>query len=170
MRWFSHISLAGVARMTESARLLALPLALALFGPMPAHALTPDAFQGTWLVKRMVGASNVGTNADYRKVLGTRVEWNAAQVKDADGVCEIVHATVAPISNDILEHSIWGGQTIAGLSLPRSETASAFGKSQTPVYDDGGKQCASAVMLKPNRILFVFRNGYLYLLERAGPA
>ncbi len=151
-------------------RLGAALAAFALLAPLPADAQTPDAFQGTWLVRRMVGASDAGTAADYRKLLGTKLHWTATDVTDADGVCKIVHATVAPVANDILEHSIWGGQTIAGLALPKSEIAAAFGKRQTPVYDDGGKECAYAVMLRQDRILFMFRNGYLYLLEKLSPS
>ena len=123
-------------------------------------------FQGSWRVARMVGASDVGTKDDFRKLLGTRVEWSADAVEDADGTCRIVHPAVSFLTTDALQHDLWGGQTVAGLDLPKTEIAKTFGTT-TPVFDDGGKGCARAIMLSPNRLLLMFANGYLYLLERS---
>ncbi len=131
-----------------------------------AYAAMPADFEGRWTVVRMVGASEVGTGDDYHKLLGTTVDWGSDMVSDADGACRIVHATVAPMSNDTLQHDVWGGQTIAGLALPKTLAARAFGRTETPVFDDGGKGCARAVMLDAHQLLLPFGNGYVYLLNR----
>lgn len=134
--------------------------------PLIARAVDPGDFQGRWTVTRMVGAADVGTAEDFHKLPGSTVIWDASRVVDADGTCRIVHASVAPVPTDELQHSIWGGQTIAGLMLPKTVIAKAFGKSATPVFDGGGKDCARAVMLNYNQLLLMFENGYLYLLDR----
>ena len=131
-----------------------------------AYAVTPADFQGHWVVTRMVGASDVGTDADYHKLLHTRVDWQANEVTDADGTCHIVRASVASVPTDTLQHGLWGGQTIAGLRLSKVVIARSFGPVSTPVFDDGGKGCARAVMLSTHQLLLPFSNGYLYLLER----
>ena len=131
-----------------------------------AYAFSPNDFFGNWKVTRMVGASDVGTGEDFHKLLGTTLTWSGNAVRDADGVCAIVHPTVSLIPTDALQHGIWGGQTIADLNLPKTTIARAFGKTETPVFDDGGKGCARAVMLNHNQLLLMFGNGYLYLLDR----
>ena len=150
---------------------LATPLAAAVLASIvapPARATTPADFQGRWVVSRMVGASDVsGSAADYHALLGTKLVWTNTTVTSADGVCQIVRARITPVSNDTLQHSLWGGQTIKGLTLPKNEIATAFGKEETPVYEDGGKGCATgAVLLDRDHLLFMFDNGYLYVLER----
>ncbi len=145
---------------------LALYIVAALATPQACRAATPADFQGHWIVARMVGAADAGTGDDYRTLLRTKVVWGANQVTDADGTCDIVHASVAPVPTDTLQHDIWGGQTIAGLTLPKTVIAHSFGATRTPVFDDGGKGCARAVMLSTHQLLLMFGNGYLYVLDR----
>jgi hypothetical protein len=149
MRWF--IGLAG---------------AFMSFAAYAATQPAPTEFQGRWRVAWMVGASDIGTIADFHKLLGTTVEWTATTVKDADGTCQLPHAGVSPVKRNELEHDLRGGQTIAGLMLSRTDVARTFGKPETPVFDDGGRDCARAVMLDRDRLLLMFENGYLYVLTR----
>ena len=144
-------------------------LALACL-PVPALAYSPSDFEGQWRVSRMVGASDAGPGQDFHKLLGTNVTWGKDAVQDANGVCRLVHPTVSPLPNDSLQHDLWGGQTIGGLDLPKTAIAHAFGRNETPVFDDGGKGCARAVMLKQGQMLLMFSNGYLYLLDRVARA
>ncbi len=146
-------------------RLVTAAFILALLHDV-ANAATPADFEGRWTVTRMVGASNAGTGDDYHALLGTTVEWRADRVKDADGDCRVAHPTVAPIPNDTLQHDVWGGQTINGLTLSKMIIAHAFGPTKTPVFNDGGKGCARAVLLNQNQLLLPFSNGYVYLLDR----
>ena len=139
---------------------------LLLLAPMQAYAHAPADFQGSWVVKRVVGVSDVVPSTNPRTLLGTKLQWTDAAVTSAEGTCAFDHAAVAPISNEQLQKFLWGGQTIAGLELPKRETNSVFGRKETEVYYDGGKGCVEAVMLSANRVLFMFRNGYIYLLER----
>ena len=67
-------------------------------------------FQGGWRVSRMVGASDVGTKEDFRKLLGTGVEWGPHAVKDADGTCAIVHPTISLLTVDALQHDVWAAR------------------------------------------------------------
>ncbi len=105
----------------------------------------------------MVGASDVGTGQDFHKLLGTTVEWGKDAVRDADGVCRILHATVSPVPTDTLQHDVWGGQTISRLDLPKTTIGHAFGRTETPVFDDGGKGCAPGVMLNRGQVLLMCR-------------
>lgn len=147
-------------------RLMPWFAATLLLAAVPAFAFTPADFVGTWSIRRIVGASDVVGSADPRKLLGTRLEWTPTAVTSAEGTCTFTSAAVQTISNDMLEHFLWGGQRISGLNLPRQEIKSAFGSKQTEVYYDGGKGCVEAVMLNRNHVVFLFQNGYLYLLER----
>ena len=115
----------------------------------------------------MVGATDVHTGTDNPKTpLGTTVTWTDKQVVDIDGTCQIVRASVTPVSIDTLEHSVWGGQPVGGLELPKTTIAKIFRRTTIPIFDDGGKQCSQAVALSMNRILLMFQNGYLYVLDR----
>ncbi len=145
-----------------------LAVGFALIAVQAARAATPADFRGSWVVSRMVGASDAATGGDFHKLLRTRVDWGADAVKDADGTCGISHAAVTNVSTDALQHDIWGGQTIARLILPKTVIARSFGAKETPVFDDGGKGCASAVMLSTRQLLLMFTNGYLYVLDRHG--
>ena len=134
------------------------------FGTL-ASAPGPADFGGRWIVSRRVGSAAIGTGADYHAALGTVVTITPSMVTDAEGNCAIVNPRVEQMSNDRLQHDVWGGQTIGGLMLPRRQIESVFGATHTPVYEDDN-DCLGLVMLDRNHALFSFTNAALYELTR----
>ena len=149
-------------------RLATIFAALALCVPTLGRAVTTQDFQGRWVVRRDVGSSDVLANTNPRTMWGTKVVWTAGKVTDAEGECKFVAPMVKPVPNKMLEHYLWAGQKITGLELSKAQIAAAFGKTATPVFDDGGRHCAPAVLLNPKQMLLIFSNGYIYLLDRVG--
>lgn len=132
-----------------------------------AAAQSISAFWGDWKVTRVVGGAEVHKATDNdRAPLGTIVHWTPTQITDVDGNCKLPNGKVTVVPNDTLEHDVWGNQPIVSLMLSKTLIAKAFGKAQTPMFDDGDKGCAEAVMLNQNQLLLMFRNRYLYLLDR----
>ena len=153
--------------------LAALALCGALFAALSgaAHARampSPADFQGHWRVTRMVGVAEVTSDADYHTLLGTTLEWTATTVTDTDGICVLPPPRVVLMTNELIQDFLWGHETIAALDLPKALIARAFGRTQTPVFDDGYKGCAGAILLDHDHLLMQFHNGYLYELRRVG--
>ena len=98
--------------------------------------------------------------------LGTTLSLTSTTATSKEGTCDLTSAAVQTISNERLESFLWGGQKISGLELPARDRTAAFGRSETQVYYDSGKGCVEAVMVNRSRILFLFQNGYIYLLDR----
>ena len=146
---------------------------LALCGALSAAAYarampSPADFQGHWRVTRMVGVAEVTNDADYHTLLGTTVEWTATTIIDADGTCALPSPHVVLMTNEFIQDNLWGRELIAGLDLPKALIARAFGRTRTPVFDDGDKGCAGAILLDHDHLLMGFQNGYLYELRRVG--
>ncbi len=143
---------------------------LTLFASASASAFTPDDHAGDWQIERIVGASDVVTAANPRTLLGTRLRLTSTTATSLEDTCHFASGAVQTISNDRLQNFVWGGQKLSGLDLPKRDLAAAFGRTETQVFYDGGKGCIEAVMLDQNHIVFLFQNGYLYLLDRASHA
>ena len=129
-------------------------------------AATPADFEGRWKVTSVAGGTDVGGSADPNLLIGSTVTWTEALITDADGTCTLSHPSITVIANTTLEQD-WGGQTIMGLSLPPAGIHRAFGKTRTPVFAGGSRGCAQdSVLLDHDHMLFMFDNGFLYVLSR----
>jgi hypothetical protein len=135
--------------------------------PGPALAgFSPADFQGKWSVTSIAGSASVTGLDNPKAILGTTLTWTDTTVTDVDEVCDIHRGAMKMIPNRMLEWA-WGGQTIAGLSLPAPQIRTTFGKVETLVFAGGERGCAeNAIMMDHDHMLYAFNNGYIYVLTR----
>lgn len=134
-----------------------------------AYALPTTAqFQGTWRLSRLIGGAGGGVTAqDPKAVLGQTVVWTASGVQSPEGRCTFKDPDVVSTPNRDLETGLWGGQRIAHLNLSKMQIRTGFGVQKTPVFTDGN-DCADAVLIGHDHLIFELSSGWIYLLDRVG--
>ena len=147
--------------------LVLLVLATSSAGAQTAPSV--QDFTGKWRIAKVLGAADGGVSStDPKNLLGKFVRWSEGEVQFPEQTCRLRGPSVSPVENQLLETSIWGGQTIADLELSKASLAKAFGRTTTPVFqDDSG--CANAVMLDHNHLVSGFSSGWIYRLDRVIP-
>ncbi len=140
-----------------------------LAGLLPGAALgaySPADFRGIWTATAIVGSGHVTGPDDPKALLGTTVIWTDTTFTSVDENCDIRHGAMTIIPNRTLEWD-WGGEKISELSLPAPVIRATFGKVETLVFGGGEGGCAQdAVMMDHDHMLFMFYNGYIYILTR----
>ncbi len=156
--------------MTISSKAAAIAATLAALAHSASAAPPPvpplSAFDGTWKIGRVIGAGQGGvTAADPKALLGKTVRWGPAGIVSPDGDCHLRAPTVSLMDNTLLQTSVWGGQLIAELDLPKTDIGKYFGPQQTAIFQDASG-CANGVLLGENHLVEAFANGYIYRLDR----
>ena len=157
---------AGRAIMFRQAVTAGLLFAALADSAIAAENQPPAGILGKWRIGQWVGESQGGfSGPDPNSLLGKTVDITMTAVHAPGRTCRLEDVAGKVLPNSEIESSIWGGQRIDQLRLPKSAIAGAFGAERTRVIQDKGL-CISAIMIGHDHMIDAFGSGVIYRLDR----